>query len=131
MLTRIIAIIALALSVALLAGCAAQGPAKAKVSKDDVQTTRNEFQSLSLGTPKEKVLESFKHGYTARLSASSMSGVDVEEWKVEAYHDDNWNKTRDQFIGFMYFADGKLVATNNSRIDYRNDPAMVKEWASH
>lgn len=124
---RLIAILVLGLALGLLVSCA-QGPAKAKVSQDQVQTCREVFQSLSLGTSKKKTLDSFKHGYTTRLSASTMDGVHVEECKAEAYHDDNWNKSRDQFIGFMYFANDKLVATSTSRIDYRQDPSIVKQW---
>lgn len=127
MLIRIAMAVTLVLTLSFLVACA-EGPAKAKVSKEDVQSTRSTFQSLSLGAPKDEVLASFKHGYELRMSASSVKGVPVEEWKIEAYNDDNWNKSRELFVGFMYFANGKLVETSSSRVDYRSNASIVENW---
>lgn len=125
---RALALVTLALSIALLAGCAAKGPAQAKVSKDDVASTRTVFESLDIGEPKPAVLEQFKKGYKLRLGAATVRGTKVEEWKIEAYHDDDWNKTRDLFVGFMYFADNRLVETSTTRVDYRSSPTILDNW---
>ncbi len=102
-----------------------------KVSKGDVQSVRAAYESLSIGMSKEAVTKALHKGNLVRLGSSSMSGATIEEYKIEAFHDDDWNKSRDLFIGFMYFANDKLVETSSARVDYRANPAMVEQWTAN
>jgi hypothetical protein len=107
------------------AGCSSD---KAKVSEGDVKSMRSSYDQLSIGMSKDEALGTFKKGNKIKLSSSSIAGKSVEEWKVEGYHDDDWNKSRDMFITFLYFADGRLVDVSDRRLNIRDNPELVESW---
>lgn len=115
------------LSLALLA-LTACGGSPSKVSEGDLKTVRANYDSLQIGMSQKDVQKSLKKGNLIRLGSSAMEGASIEEYKLEAYHDDNWNKQRDLFVAFLYFADDTLVDMSNTRIDYRNKPDVVENW---
>jgi hypothetical protein len=109
----------------LIAGCSSD---KAKMSEGDVKAMRSSYESLSIGMSKDEALGTFKKGNKVKMSSSSIAGKAIEEWKVEGYHDDDWNKTRDMFITFLYFADGRLVDVSDRRLSIRENPELVQSW---
>lgn len=116
------------IAAAAITGCASD---KAKVSRSDLQRIEASGQKLRVGMSRDEALGTFEKGNKISLSQSMMQGVSIEEWKIEAYHDDDWNKVRDQYIKFLYFANGKLVDVSNTRIDYRENPVVVDNWVSN
>jgi hypothetical protein len=114
----------LALGAALLAGCASK-PA-AEVRKEDMQTVRSTYADITPGQPKDAVLAAFKAGNKVKLGSSMVGDATVEEWKVEAYHDEN--KRKDLFVTFLYFCNDRFVDGSDTRIDFRNNPQLVEQW---
>jgi hypothetical protein len=102
---------------------------KGAVSEKELAETRATQQSLRLGQAKDDALSQFKHGNVLRLSSARISGVDIEEWKVEAFNDDNSKKSRELFVSFLYFANGKLVDIRDTRADYTRDAEIVRHWS--
>jgi PBP1b-binding outer membrane lipoprotein LpoB len=120
-----ISLVAAAIGAAvLLSGC---GEAS-KVSSGDLNQVRSTTEDLQIGMSQDDVEKVLKKGSFKRLSTSSMNGVAIEEYKIEAYHDDDWNKRRDLFVRFLYFADGTLVEISDRRLDYRENPAISQRW---
>ncbi len=116
--------VVLVLAVALI-GC---GGSPSKVSKGDLEQVRSSYDSLKVGMTHEQVEQTMRKGNLIRMGSSSMSGAAIEEYKLEAYHDDDWNKQRDLFVRFLYFAEGELVDMSSTRIDYREQPEVVRGW---
>ena len=101
----------------------------AKVDKGNLSKIRESSSELTVGMAKDEALAVYKKGNTVRLSTSTVNAVAIEEWKAEAYHDDDWSKNRDLFVQFLYFADGRLVDISDTRIAYRDNPDLVSRWA--
>jgi hypothetical protein len=101
------------------AGCKSDPSA---VSEGQLATARESAASLSPGMPKEEALGVFKKAAQHRLSASVVNGVSVEEYKIEAQHD------QDLMIRFLYFVDGRLVEISDRRVDYKADPLVAERW---
>jgi hypothetical protein len=114
------------LATIVLAGCASD---PGKVSEGDLDKVRDSSQNVQIGMSKDDALDAYPKANKVRLATSSVDGVAIEEWKIEAYHDDDWNKSRDLFVSFLYFANGTLVDISDTRIDYREDTDLVKRWA--
>ena len=112
-------------AVLMLAGCKGD---PGKVSKADLKKIRGAAENVSIGMSKDDALAAYPKGNKVRLSTSSVEGVTIEEWKVEAYHDDDWKKSRDLYVTFRYFAGDKLVDISDTRHDYREDPELVSQW---
>jgi len=117
---------ALALSATLFAGCASK-PA-AEVSKEELAAVRASYASITPGMPRQQVLDSFKAGNKIKLGSSVTGGATIEEWKVEAFRDED--KRKDLFVTFLYFCDDRFVDSSDSRIDFRTNTALVEEWKS-
>ena len=126
--THIAGAAAVALGALVLVGCAGD-PGK-QGSKQDVQKVRQAYAEAQIGASREATLELFDNAGVSKLSSARVGGIAVDEYKVEAYHDDDWNKTRELFIVFLYFADGVLADTSDRRIDFRSNPAVVENWAA-
>ena len=114
-----------ALAAAMLSGCGSKSPAE--VSKNDMAAVRQSYSAIKVGDAKQKVLDSFKSGNKVKLGASELGGATIEEWKVEAFHDEN--KRKDMFVTFLYFRNDKFVDSSDTRIDFRNNAAIVERWA--
>lgn len=110
----------------VLAGCSSD---PAKVSKDDVARVEAAADDLKMGSSKSEVMSQLEYGQKKQLSSSTVAGVAVEEWRLDAVHDDDWSKKRTQYVRFLYFANGKLVQVSDKRIDYQTNPEVVKSWA--
>ena len=87
---------------------------------------RSTHQNLKLGTPKRDVIAAFKNGNTVKLGTASLDGLDIEEWKTEAFRDRKGGK--DLFVAFLYFANDQLVDSSDSRINFRENEAMIQRW---
>jgi hypothetical protein len=114
-----------ALAAAMLNGCGSKSAAE--VSKKDMVAVRQSHAAIRVGDPKQKVLDSFQSGNKVKLGASELGGAMIEEWKVEAFHDEN--KRKDMFVTFLYFRNDKFVDSSDTRIDFRNNAAIVERWA--
>ena len=127
-MTRLIqtmGIIGLACAAMLLGGCQSD---PGKVSKGEVEKVRQTSAQMDVGTSKDDVLQAYKGAGQYRLSSTSHKGHQVEEYKIEAYHDDDWNRSRDQVIQFLYFVDDALVEISDSRVNYRENAAILDRW---
>ena len=124
---RTIRLLTLCALATVLGGC---GGDPAKVSKDDLQRVERSQENLKIGMSKDEALGLFKKGSTTRLAATSLGEDSVEEWKVEAYHDDDWNKERSMFVTFMYFMNDRLVDISDARLVYRDNADLVQRWRS-
>lgn len=114
-----------ALAAAMLNGCGSKPPAE--VSKNEMAAVRQSHSAAKVGDPKQKVLDSFKSGNKVKLGASELGGATIEEWKVEAFHDEK--RRKDLFVTFLYFRNDKFVDSSDTRIDFRNNAAIVDRWA--
>lgn len=114
-----------AVAAAMLSGCGSK-PA-AEVSKKELAAVRESHAAVKVGDPKQKVLDSFRSGNKVKLGASELGGATIEEWKVEAFHDES--KRKDLFITFLYFRNDKFVDSSDARIDFRNNATIVDRWA--
>ena len=115
----------LLLAVACVLGCESD---PAKVSKDQVADIRTDSQSLRIGMTKKEALGTFDRGNKVMLGTTAIGDASVEEWKVEAYHDDDWAKQRDLFVTFLYFVNGRLVDVSDKRLAPRDNPDLVDRW---
>ena len=109
-----------------LAGCGSSD--KAKVSEKELASVEAARNTVKIGASKSDTLALFKHGNKTRLGSSNIDGAVIEEWKVEAFHDNDWRKTRDMSVAFLYFINDKLVDSSSSRINYRENAAVVEQW---
>jgi hypothetical protein len=105
-------------------GCADKSPAE--VSSGEMASVRKSHTSLKPGTPRDQALASFPKGNKVKLGAASIGDMSIEEWKVEAFADQK--KRKDLFVTFLYFLDGKLADSSDTRIDFRNNPDLVEGW---
>ena len=115
-----------ALLASTLVGCASKPPAE--VSRSELASVRQSSASIKVGDQKQAVLDAFKSGNKLKLGSSVIDGATIEEWKVEAYHDED--KRKDLFVRFLYFCNDRLVDTSDTRIDYRTNTALVEKWKS-
>lgn len=113
------------LAATLLSGCASKP--RAEVSEKQLVAVRDAHAMLKVGEPTQKALDSFPAGNKVKLGASELGGVSIEEWKVEAFRDEKNRK--DLFVTFLYFCNGKFVDSSDTRIDFRNNPAIVSQWS--
>ena len=114
------------LTAASLQGCSS-APA-GEVSSKELASVRQSYTQLKAGQPRQAVLDTFKAGNKVKLGSSVAGGVTIEEWKVEAFHDESNRK--DLFVTFLYFCDDRFVDSSDARIDFRNNPKLVEEWKS-
>ncbi|MFO0827813.1 MAG: hypothetical protein U0572_06640 [Phycisphaerales bacterium] len=117
-------ITAFAVSFVMLVACAAT---PGKVSEKELAVIRQDAMQIPPGTPRDATLDKLKPCNTVRLGAGTYGGVAVEEWKAEAFYEHK--DGRDLFVRFLYFANGKLADVSDQRIDFRNNPALVKQWS--
>ncbi len=115
-----------ALGASLLALSACSSPPPAEVSKSELAEVRSGYAKLHPGMPRDQALAAFPKGNKVKLGSASIEGVSIEEWKVEAFYDDD--KRKDLFVTFLYFLDGKLVDSSDSRIEFREHPEIVSKW---
>lgn len=116
------------LSAILLASCGSKP--KGSVSEKELAAVKQVSHAISPGMKKSAVLPKFEKdgANVVRLSSTQLDGATIEEWKSEAFNDSN--KGRDLSVQFLYFRNDILVDLSESRIDFRNDPALTKRWAS-
>ena len=113
-------------AIALLSLGACSSAPPAEVSKDELGAVRSGYSKLHTGMTRDQALAAFPKGNKVKLGSSSIGGATVEEWKVEAYYDDD--KRKDLFVTFLYFLDGKLVDSSDTRIAFRENPEIVDKW---
>lgn len=114
------------LACAGIGGCSSR-PAAA-VSEKELAAIRASHASNTVGAPKQKVLDSYGDANKIKLGMSQIEGIEVEEWKVEAFRDSKNN--RDLFITFLYFCDNKFVDSSDARIDFRSNAEIVTRWGA-
>lgn len=117
-------LIGLLVASSVVVGCSSK-PA-AEVSQSELAAVRQSNATVKVGDPKKKVLDSFQSGNKVKLGTSMAEGVSIEEWKIEAYHDEHERK--DLFVTFMYFCDDRFVDSSDTRIDFRGNPTLVHQW---
>ncbi|MCC6427584.1 MAG: hypothetical protein IT435_12280 [Phycisphaerales bacterium] len=117
--------VVIAASACIVVGGCASKPV-AEVSEKEMTGIRQSYGNMQPGAAKDDVLKSFKAGNKVKLGSASMSGADIEEWKVEAFHD--MDKRKDMFVTFLYFCNGKLVDSSDSRIKFRDEPGLIDRW---
>lgn len=122
-----LSVAALAFAAALSASACGSKSA-AEVSKGQLAEARSAYASATPGDPKKQVLDSFSHGNKVKLGSSVIDGATIEEWKYEAFNDHKGGK--DLFVTFLYFCNDRFVDSSDSRIDFRNNPELVKRWSS-
>lgn len=110
---------------AVTVGACSSKPA-ASVSRSELAAVRETQASIRMGDPTDVVLGSFKAGNKVKLGTSMLGDASIEEWKVEAFHDAK--KSKDLFVIFLYFCDDRFVDSSDTRIDFRNNPALVQRW---
>ena len=117
----------IALSAALPASCGSKP--KGSVSEKELAMIRDVSHSIAPGMKKSAVLPKFEKdgANVVRLSSTQLDGATIEEWKTEAFNDSK--KGRDLSVQFLYFRNDVLVDLSETRIDFRNDPALTKRWA--
>lgn len=107
-----------------IAGCASPPGA---MSEQRLAGVREAAGEVRPGLTRDEVLRELKPAHAVSLGASTVDGVAVEEWKIEAFHDSG--KGRDLFVRFYYFIDGTLVDASDRRIDFRENRELVRSWA--
>lgn len=117
---------AVAVTLSALAGCAST-PA-GSMSQKELAGVRTALDGVAAGQPRDRVLESLKPSNVVKLGTASVEGVAVEEWKVEAFHDEK-DQGRDLVVRFLYFVDGKLADISDVRVPFREKPELVRSWA--
>lgn len=110
-----------------LAACGAPKSAAA-VSESEMKKVRTSFTNLKTGVSKKDALASFTAGNKVKLGSANIAGANVEEWKVEAMREAK--PRNDLFISFLYFCNDRLVDVTDTRVDFRANPELVKEWAA-
>ena len=115
-------------AVLVLAGCRSGN--KAKVSETELSAVRAAQTQLTVGASKQTTLAAFKYGKKTKLGSSKVDGVAIEEWNVEAFHDNDWAKRREMTLVYLYFLNDKLVESSDKRLNYRGTPALVEQWRS-
>lgn len=124
---RMIVLCVGAIGLACLPACSSP-PKAGEVSTKQLATLRQTHRDVKAGASMKQALASYPGANEVRLGTSSVDGVTIEEWKVEAFNDSK--SGRDLFVSFLYFAGEKLVDVSDTRIDYRGNPELVKRWAS-
>ena len=105
-------------------GCASK-PA-GLVSESELKQSRDSYSKLPIGTPRDEALAKLGAGNRVKLGSAAIDSAMIEEWKYEAFVDRD--KGRELFVTFLYFCDGKLVDTSDTRIDFRNNAELVTRW---
>ena len=126
---KIRAILALGAAMCLATGIGCESDS-AKVSKGDLKSIERSSMEVEVGSTRQEVQSAFKKGNFVRLGETMVGGAKIEEWKLEAYTDDDWNRSRDQYIKFYYFMNDTLVDISNQRINFR-DPGVVANWKTN
>ena len=109
---------------AVIGGCSSKPVAQ--VSRTELASVRQTNAAIRIGDPKQKVLGSFKSGNQVKLGASELDGAVIEEWKVEAFYDND--NRRDLFVSFLYFRNDRFVDSSDTRIDFRNNSTLTDKW---
>jgi hypothetical protein len=111
-------------AVVLLSACSSSPPGE--VSKSELAETRAGYAKLHTGMTRDAALATFPKANKVKLGSANVGGATIEEWKVEAFYDDKDRK--DLFVTFLYFLDGKLVDSSDTRIAFRENPELVDRW---
>ena len=126
MRTKLMMVVVAGLAVAL-GGCAS-APA-GSMSKGELATVRSSQTKVRVGESKDGALKSYgDKANKVRMSSASLEGAAIEEWKIEAFNDDG-DRGRDLFVTFLYFRNDVLVDMSDTRLDFRNNPALTARWA--
>lgn len=110
-----------------LAACGAPKSAAA-VSESEMKKVRSSFANLKTGASTKDTLASFTAGNKVKLGSANIAGAAIEEWKVEAMREAK--PRNDLFISFLYFCNDRLVDITDTRVDFRANPELVKQWAA-
>lgn len=98
-------------------------PVTAVQMEDMIARTRD----LRVGMPREDALGLYPGDRLNLKSSTTADGHVFEEWQVEAY-----SRSGDiHFRRYLYFADGKLAAFSDSRVEYRENPEVLRGWAGY
>ncbi len=83
-------------------------------------------RQLRVGMPREDALALYPAEHLNLKSSTSAEGSVFEEWQVEAYtrHHDVY------FRRYLYFANNTLAAFSDTRVDYRENPDVLRGWSS-
>ncbi len=123
-MNRTLSLAACVVSALALGACSSSPPAE--VSKSELAEVRAGYGKIQTGMSRDQALGAFPYGNKVKLGATSAGGSSIEEWKVEAYNDEKDRK--DLFVTFLYFLDGKLVDSSDSRIMFRENPEIITQW---
>lgn len=110
---------------AVVAGCS--GP-KGSMNEKQLAGVRSAAGEVTPGIARDELIRAVAPAHAISLGSSVVDGVEVEEWKIEAFHDSG--KGRDLFVRFYYFVNGTLVDASDRRIDYRQNRELVRSWAA-
>ena len=112
----------------LLALTACESKPPAEVSREQLADVRQTHAAIEVGSDRDEVLKAFESGNKVKLGSSVLGDAHLEEWKVEAFHDED--KRKDLFVTFLYFCNEKFVDSSDTRINYRDNAEIVDRWTS-
>ncbi len=96
-----------------------------RVTPAQVEDMIGRTRGLRVGMPREDALGLYPAEHLNLKSSTTAEGGVFEEWQVEAY-----SRTNDvYFRRYLYFADGSLAAFSDSRVEYRENPEVLRGWA--
>lgn len=102
---------------------ASASPITATEMDDMIARTRD----LRVGMPREEALNLYPAEHLNLKSSTAVDASVFEEWQVEAY-----SRNSDvYFRRYLYFADGTLAAFSDTRVEYRENPEVLRGWAGN
>ena len=129
--SRIVVVPMVAAALALpLGGCIFVGGttrvyASERVTEAEMTDMLSRTRDLRVGMAREAALGLYPATHLNLKSSTSVDGTVFEEWQVEAYS----SRGDVHFRRYLYFADGTLAAFSDSRVDYRENPEVLRGWA--
>lgn len=98
----------------------------APIDGDQMADLVGRTRQLRVGMPRQEVLNLYPAQHLNLKSSTSAEGSVFEEWQVEAYS----HRGNVHFRRYLYFANDALAAFSDSRIDYRENPGVLRGWAN-
>lgn len=95
-----------------------------RVTHDQMQSLAAANRRLGIGMDKAAALALYPAHLTTLVSSANIQGHRVEEWRVDALRADG----NAYFRRYLYFTDGKLSEFGDTRLDYRDNPAVHGAW---
>ena len=129
LLASALSIVALS-GVLLGSGCIFVGSTRvyttaSEVTSDEMRDLVARTRTLRVGMSREEALGAFPAECLNLKSSTTDGGSVFEEWQVEAFND----KDDVYFRRYLYLANDRLAAFSDTRIDYRENPELMRGWA--